>query len=281
MNWLFTTPKGFSLEGLLRRSRGLLLPPFTVGEAPATLLRIERLASGKVIAITLAQLTSGIHLGVEERLTGAEVEEISRKTWRMLRMGENLTAFINKGTLDPDLSRYMRDGVRFLRGTSLFEDVVKALILTHGGSRAPELISRLVDQIGSSYPKNPTRHAFPTADQLLHHTTAIQEILGLTLGGYLLAAAELDEEETLSAQTDPAALQELPGMEECALALVTLARGEYNYIPRVRCAPLLNGCGHRTGDDDPDDIPESCTSWQPWGGLVFWLRTCGSRIAQP
>ncbi|MFP4344687.1 MAG: hypothetical protein ACLFU8_08345 [Anaerolineales bacterium] len=283
MNWLFTIPKGFSLEGLLRRSHSFLLPPFAVAETSTTLLllRTERLVSGKVIAMTLNQISSGIHLGVDERLTGAEVEEISRKTWRMLRMGENLRAFVDKGAADPELCRYTRQGVRFLRGTSLFEDLVKALLLAHNGADARTLIAQLVDQLGTPYPKNPTRHAFPSAEQILNQTPAVQRILGLTLGGYLLAAAEMDVEAALTKRTDPAALEALPGMDECALALVMLARGQYNYIPATRCASLLNGCEQRTGDEDPapDAQQASLATWQPWGGLVFWLRICESRTA--
>ncbi len=283
MHWILSTPDDFSLERLIRRSATLLLPPFHA-RYNGDLDRMERLSSGRTVRLSISQAASGVLLQVEERLRGDEREELSRKTWRMLRLGEELRGFrrlVQENV--PHLSGFLlANGARFLRGTTLFEDIVRAFIFA---VTPPPLIAyrmtQLVEQLGDPWPNNPTRHAFPTARQLLRSAPMLQEILGDEAGRDLraLVAAYLAAEKRLlslepasfSAVVIAAQFQVLPGITECALALIMFSLGCYTYIPADLCPWERWHRRPAPPEVDRNSIAEQCAPWQPWGGLIYLL----------
>lgn len=282
MDWILTIPSDFALDALLRRSEWLLLPPFAVNYAQGELHRVEHLRSGKVVTLTLSEALGGMHLRVNERLSGGETEEVSRKTWRMLRLGENFASFLALARGDPTLNRCVRRGVRFLRGVTLFEDLVKALILGNSPRQwGSQRVAWIVDRLGDPLPSNPTRHAFPTPAQLLSHRHLVLEILGPELGRNFLNVVEYfqSDEEQLedllqarhSVEEITATLNRLPSMSSCALALTMLALGRYDYLPINACARQGFDHGEQPPSSEPDRLRTAFEPWQPWGGLVYWL----------
>jgi 3-methyladenine DNA glycosylase/8-oxoguanine DNA glycosylase len=243
---------------------------------------VEHLNSGKVITLTLSQTPGGLHLRVNERLSGGETEEVSRKTWRMLRLGENFSPFLDLAQHHPTLSRCTRQGVRFLRGVTLFEDLVKALILGNSPHQwGSQRVAWVVDRLGDPLPSNPTRHAFPTPAQLLSHRYLVIEILGPQLGRNLLKVVERfqggDEEleDRLQArhslQEITATLNQLPSMNTCVLALTMLALGRYDYLPINPCTKQGFDHGGHPAPFGANDIRNAFEPWQPWSGLAYWL----------
>ncbi len=284
MEWILTFPNAFSLAQLIRRSRWLLLPPFEAYRSPERLTRVELLGSGRTVALTLAPDPAGLILSTETRLMGMEAEELSRKIWRALRLGENLTPFLELAATHPVLRSALRQGARFLRGTSLFEDVVKALLLASSPSPAqsgPRKVIWLVERLGHPLASNPTRHAFPTPHQVLQSSTLLSE-LGPDLAPALVRVAELfqHEPESLEGLADSQLplrtlvdmLDHLFGLNECACSLVMLCLGRYDYIPTDECAlrrvSLEWPSGHPVG---PAEVRAAFEHWQPWGGLAYWL----------
>lgn len=282
MEWSLTFPNAFSLAQLIRRSRGLLLPPFEVYRSPERLTRVELLGSGRTVAMILASDPAGLILSTETRLMGMESEELSRKIWRALRLGEDLTPFMELAATHPVLRSALRQGVRFVRGTSLFEDVVKALLLTSSpppsGARK---VAWLVERVGHPLASNPTRHAFPTPQQVLQSTALLPE-LGPELAPALVRAAELFqyESESLEGLVDPRLplktlvemLDHLFGLNESACSLVMLCLGRYDYIPTDECA-LRRVSLEWPGSQPvgPAEVRAAFEHWQPWGGLAYWL----------
>lgn len=292
MHWILSSPNNFSLTRTIQRSQDFLLPPFGVNQAQEQLERVERLASKHTVALLISQVPAGLHLEVHQNLTGAETEEISRKTWRMLRLGENFTPFLLRAREDPLLRRRMRQGARFLRGATFFEDLVKALILSHSPQNwGAQRIAWLVDRLGDSLPSNPTRHAFPTPQQFLWNQTLSNEILGHALGQTLHALAERfrshsDKFETLIHPRLPlkaveTCLTRLLGLDDKMLALAMLALGRYDYLPTALYAPQARdpGCSLGTPRVGSEEILARLRPWQPWGGLVYWLWDWTARTA--
>ena len=292
MHWILSSPNNFSLTRIIRRSQDFLLPPFGVNQAQEQLERIERLSSEHTVALMISQVPAGLHLEVHQHLTGAETEEISRKTWRMLRLGENFTPFLLRAREDPLLRRCVRQGVRFLRGATFFEDLVKALILTHSPQDwGAQRIAWLVDRLGDSLPSNPTRHAFPTPQQFLWNQTLSNEILGRTLGQTLHAMAERfrshgDKFEALIQRPLPlktveTCLARLPGLDNGTLSLAMLALGRYDYLPTALHTPQARNPGgsRGTASAGSEEILARLRPWQPWGGLVYWLWDWTARPA--
>ncbi len=283
MHWILSTPNDFSLERLIRRSAALILPPFHA-RYDGDLDRVERLSSGRTVRFSISQAASGVQLRVEERLRSDEREELSRKTWRMLRLGEEFRAFrrLVEESAPHLVGPLLADGARFLRGATLLEDMVRAYLFAV--TPTPLIayrMTQLVEQLGDPWPNNPTRHAFPTAAQLLRSPQLLQDILGQEAGRDLrsLVAAYLTAEErllalersTFSAVVIAAQFQVLPGVTDCALALMMFSLGRYTYIPSDLCP--WERWHRRPAPPEVDDksIAEQCAPWQPWGGLVYLL----------
>ena len=267
MHWILTVPPDFSLKQLIQRSRWMILSPFSANRAGECLERVERLSSGQVIAMTITQAPTGLHIGVGLHLNAAQVEELSQKTWRMLRLGESFSPFLQRARNDIRLRRLLQQGVRFLRGADFFEDLLKALFL--GRAPLPEAaqqFAQLVDTFGDVLPSNPTRHALPTAQQLLEQEGAIVRSLGAEQGATVLHAAATYQRHAAALEALPSTplalpdvlsqLHGIPGVANGACDYLLLALGRYDGIPG---APVMASAS-------------GLEQWQPWSGLVYWLE---------
>ncbi len=292
MHWILTVSDNFSLKQVLERPQMLLLPPFEVDPAGESLFRIEQLASGHTISFTVSQIEEGIALESDERLTGKEREEVSRKTWRMLRLGENFSEFLTLAKTHPRLYSATQQGFRLLRGASLFEDSLKSVILLHNDFACwhEQLVTWLVDRLGSPLPSNPTRHTFPVPREILWNQHLVEEMLGPELGIMVSHITEAflangEQLETLSQSDLPtdalvSRIREQLGIEGPALALVMLCLGRYNYVPTDERARQYVGQVWFEGQSvSLKDIQALFTPWQPWGGLAYWLSI--NHDAQP
>lgn len=275
MHWILRVPQDFSLKELIQRSRWLILPPFSTHRTLDCLERVERLTSGQTAALNISQTPAGLHIQVDPHLNGAQTEELSQKTWRMLRLGESFTPFLDRARNDLDMRARLRQGVRFLRGAAFFEDLLKALLLGSGpASNTAQRLAWLVDGLGDPLLSNPTRHAFPTAKQLLSQREETLRILGPELGPALLCAIAYyhryaEELESLTSAPIPlpkllSRLGTIPDVEGNARDYLLLALGRYDYIPAPEnpVAPAETACFDK---------------WQPWGGLVYWLTNAPER----
>jgi len=281
MHWVLTIPCDFSLNALLQRSQQFLLPTFEVNQG--CLERVEQLSSGRIVLLTISQVPTGLQLTSNQRLTGSEAEELSHKTWRMLRLGENFALFFARFGQDTSLKQYLQPGARFLRGTTLMEDIVKALLLTQPPQEQGfQRITQLVDHLGAPLPSNPTRHAWPPLNQLDQTAAALQEILdpqcvlSLTKAIGVIRTQEADL-ELLSQPQSPleaavVAVNSIPGMNDAALSLTMLALGRYDYLPIDASArERVSKVWYNGGVVTPEKIKTAFSRWHPWEGLVYWL----------
>ncbi len=239
MQWILTIPEDFSLGGVIANSQRFILPPVSVHE-PNQLARVERLESGITVLLNIAQLPAGLQLRVAERISAADAEELSHKTWRMLRLVENPEQALAQkkaasGNYQPPLQ-----GLRILRGADLYEDMIKALILAQSPPTwGVQRIGWLVARLGDPLPSNPTLHAFPQPLQMLWNAQLILEVLGPEVGPEVNQICELfrKHEINLELLENPkcpqqemiAYLHTLPGVNDTTLAYIMLALGRYDY----------------------------------------------------
>lgn len=283
MHWILTVSDYFSLSGALRRSRYFLLPPFALNHSQGQLLRVERLLSGQIIALCITQTQAGLLIQANKRLSGPETEEVSRKVRRMLRLGENLSSFVKLARKDPALHTVTRQGAYILRGATLFEDALKILILTTSPKETGlSHATWLVDRLGDPLPSNPTRHAFPTPQQVLWGANLLEETLGATLGiqAIRIARTFLNHEEALKtldqpelpAETVENELRQLLELNGYTLSLLMLALGRYDYIPTDSLAcQRVSQEWHSGQPVEPTVVRAAFEKWHPWGGLAYWL----------
>lgn len=291
MHWILTVPDNFALTQVIQRSQWLLQPPFGLNRAEEHLTRVERLASGQTVALAISQAPAGLVLETNERLDGKETEEVSHKTWRMLRLGENLRPFLEIANHTPGLEASIRYGVHLLRGTTLFEDVVKSIVFTiKPQARQGAHLAWIVDRFGDPLPSNPTRHAFPTPHQLLRGERLLCEALGEDIGGQLADVAETFDEEAgvIAAKTgdnvplDQLAdnLEQLFDLDESAISLMMLNLGRYEFIPADAGAQQRVSQYFKGRAVTPEDIYAMFEPLQPWGGLAYWLWDWSTALPQ-
>ncbi len=283
MHWILTISNRFSLAGTLRRSRSFLLPPFALNRSQDQLLRVERLISGQVIALSITQTHAGLLIQANKRLSGPETEEASRKVRRMLRLGENFTDFVNLAHAQPALQTVVRQGAHLLRGTNLFEDTIKILLLTQESMEVgTHHITWLVDRLGDPLPNNPSRHAFPTPQQVLWGGQLLEKQLGAETGKHIIHIARIfiNDEVTVCALDQPERALEsveqdvrrLLNVNGHTLGLFMLALSRYDYIPTdpLACQKVSREW-HAGTLIGPGVVRAAFERWQPWGGLAYWL----------
>jgi 3-methyladenine DNA glycosylase/8-oxoguanine DNA glycosylase len=287
MHWTLTVPDSFSLPQIIRRSLNceqfrLLLPPFSVNRTKERLNRVERLQSGHTVYLTLSQTSAGLILQTEERLTGNDTEEISHKTRRMLRLGENLQPFLDIARRTPGLETTVHNGAHILRGATFFEDVIKAIILSQEEkAQQGHRITWIVDRFGDPLPSNPTRHAFPTPQQILWGDAILRDVFATDIARKLIRVAEKFSTEAerieilaqgeRATDTLAAELAKLLNLGPETLGLVMLSLGRYDYIPATFCMQRYTRPANKGRRSTPRDTHAMFEPLQPWGGLACWL----------
>ena len=282
MHWILTVPDSFILTQVIQRSQWLLQPPFRLNRAQENLHRVERLASGYTVALAISQVPAGLVLETDERLGSNDREEISHKTWRMLRLGDNLRPFLEIANRTPGLESTIRYGAHLLRGTTFFEDVVKAIIFTMESKAKQGLhLAWIVDRFGDPLPSNPTRHAFPTPRQLIRGEQLLGEMFDPAIATRLITVADKFEEQApyIAAMTSDDVplekltynLEQLFELDVTTIGLVMLNLSRYDYIPVDSSARRRVSSHFRGRKIGSSEIRLMFEPLQPWGGLAYWL----------
>jgi len=284
MQWILTVAEPLSLADLVSSSEWLLLPPTGRSRSRSQFTRVEHLTSGHTTLVTVSQVATGLMLHTQHRLSSHDTAELSQRIWRMLRLGDNLTPFAERARNTPQLADAAMRGARLLRGATVFEDAVRAVCLSQAVEvPRPRTIGRVVDAAGAPLPSNPTRHAFPTPQQLLQvERSALQFELGMELTDALIATAEvfhcktdhlnslLDSRPSTTRLT--AELRSLLALTEPGLDFLLFCLGRYDHIPASYSA--LSSAKYPTApirDGSLPDPHQHFAAWQPWGGLAYWL----------
>jgi len=274
----------FSLQAIITSHGWARLSPFFVEHQTAALGRVERLSTGRVVELIIREAGDGVTVETPDRLEGFEREEVARKVWWMLRLGEDLSPFYEAVREEPRLAHLEREGIgRILRSPTVFEDVVKVLLTTNTTwDRTVRMVEALVTQYGDPLPTDPSRHAFPTPDQLAAVREEDLRAIGVGYRApYLIdlarrvADGEVDleqlKDDNLPADRVRRLLQDLQGVGEYATALLMVLVGRYDAIPvdtvaRERVSQEWYG-GRPVGDEE---IDRAFARWGEWKGLVYW-----------
>lgn len=122
----------FRLGAVVRSHGWFQTPPFAWDEPAEVLERIELLPGGAAV-VHVTPAPGGVDVVAGRRLSPAEAEELRRRATRMLQLDADLDGFEEALAFDPELARDLAayGGGRVLAGTSLYEDVVKAVCATN------------------------------------------------------------------------------------------------------------------------------------------------------
>ncbi|MBS1252598.1 MAG: DNA-3-methyladenine glycosylase [Anaerolineales bacterium] len=276
----------FSLSAVAQSHGWVRLAPFEEGGDASGLTYVDRLGSGRVVALRVREAAGGVAVEVDDTLSAAERDEIAHKVTWMLGLDQDFSDFYALARDEVKLARVEREAQgRVLRSPTLFEDVVKTILTTNTSwAGTIRMVEAIVSQFGDPLPADPARHAFPTPDQL---ASADEETLRSTakLGyrsPYVLelarevASGALDV-ESLKVDDIPTTelrkrLLAIKGVGSYAAANLLMILGRYNFIPVDSWAVKMVSHewydGERVG---PAEVEAAFERWGEWKGLAYWF----------
>ena len=217
-------------------------------------------------------------------------ERILASARHVLRLDEDLSPFYALAAGDPELAWVTKGAGRMIRGTTVFEEVVKTLCTTNcAWSATIRMVGALVEHLGEKAPgapeKGPLGRAFPTPEAMAGAGEGFYKdvVRAGYRGRYMLtlshsvAGGDLDLEaldapaEGLPDEELERRLLALPGVGPYAAAHVMMMLGRYSrLILDSWTRPTYARLAGR--DSVPDgEIIERFSPYGPYAGLAFWL----------
>ena len=284
--WTLAARPPFSLSAVVGSHGWARLAPFGRDEESGALTRVERLDSGRVVALRVEEVAGGVRVQVDTPLGEAATGELARKMTWMLGLDQDLSAFYVLARAEPRLA-HVKEGAqgRLLRCPTLFEDVVKTILTTNiawGGTI--QMAERLVAGFGDPLPGDPARRAFPTPERLAasdEETMRSAARLGYRAPYVLaLARAVASGELDLEAFKDPdlptpqlrKRLLAIKGVGSYAAANLLMILGHYDAIPVDSWA--LKMVSHEWHGGEPvghAEVEAAFERWGAWKGLAYWF----------
>ncbi len=289
-------PAPFSLELVVRSHGWYQCPPFRWLEDDGVLIRGERLGDDDLL-IQVRQRGEELQLTLDgPDADGTAGEEMVRRMRRMLRLDEDLSGFQAMAADKPRIAGAVGRGWgRILRGSSLWEDAIKALMGTNVAWRqAVRMIDNLC-RLGPSSSRADDLPLVPTpAEVLAFDDAAIRERVRCGYRApYLLAIARGVEEGSLDlAALDAGAagmtgdqvfkrLKELPGIGPATAAYLMTFLGHYDRAT-VDSATIAFAAEHYfRGEKRPaKEVAALFEHYRPFRALGAWAEVWSSWVGE-
>jgi 3-methyladenine DNA glycosylase/8-oxoguanine DNA glycosylase len=290
-SFVLASDSPFDFEGTAYSHGWVVLAPNRWDEDAATMERIHRLPSGRVVRVELsaADTDPGGVASVAEhggRLAAEERRQLQADVAHMFRLDEDLERFYARcRERGGPWSRVCSGLGRLLRSPTLFEDVVKTICTTNvqwGGTK--RMVEGLVDAFGDPWPDDPERRAFPTPEAVA--SASLADFEARTALGYRapyvhelarrVAAGELDLEVFRRSELPSPELRRellaIKGVGPYAAATLLMLLGRYDEVAvdsvfREFVATKYFG-GERPSDAEALAVYEA---WGEWKYLAYWF----------
>ncbi|MEW5871267.1 MAG: Fe-S cluster assembly protein HesB [Chloroflexota bacterium] len=283
----------FDFNNVVRSHGWYQLAPFHYDEAAGVLTYVDRLASGRVLALGLSGGPAQACVTLESELASAEIDEVRRKVSWMLGLEQDFSAFYALASQEPKLEHVAAAARgRVLRSPTFFEDVVKTILTTNtqwGGTIRMD--ARLVGQYGEPLPLagEPLplageRRAFPTPQRLAEVDEAsLRQAVGLGYRApYVLelarraAGGELDLEAFKTSDLPTLELRKrllaIKGIGAYAAANLLMLLGRYDFLPIDSWAlKVVSHEWHHGEAVTPAQVEAAFEGWGAWKGLAYWF----------
>lgn len=286
MRLLLSARPPFSLSAVARSHGWARLAPFGEDDRSDGLTYVDRLESGRVVQMLVQEVASGVSVEVDDQLSQAERDEITRKVKWMLGLDQDFSAFYVLARDEPKLAHVEeRAQGRLLRCPTLFEDVVKTILTTNTSwAGTIRMVEALVSQFGAPLPTDPTRHAFPSPDQLAAATEETLRSEGKM--GYrapyvlelaqAVASGALDLESLKTADISTAELRKrllaLKGVGDYAAANLLMLLGRYDFVAVDSWALKMVSHEWYNGESiGKAEVEAAFERWGEWKGLAYWF----------
>ena len=276
----------FSLSAVVRSHGWIRLAPFAEDESSGGLTYVGQLGSGRVAAVHIGESAEGVRVEVDGGLSEAEGAQVARQVTWMLGLDQDFSSFYALARQEPKLAHVEeRARGRILRSATLFEDTVKTILTTNTSwAGTIRMVRALVSQFGPPLLADPSRHAFPSPEQLAaSDAETLRSVAGLGYRApYVLelarsvAAGALDLEGFKATDTPtPELRQELlaiKGVGEYAAANLLMLLGRYDFVPVDSWA--LKMVSHKWYSGEAvgrAEVESAFEGWGEWKGLAYWF----------
>ena len=276
----------FSLASVISSHGWVQLAPFEREDGAESLTFVDRLASGRAVALWVAASPAGVAIDCDPALAPAEIAEIQRKVAWMVGLDQDFAAFYRAAAHEPKLAHAAANAQgRLLRSPSLFEDTVKTMLTTNTTwSGTKRMVRTLVTAYGDAVADGTERRAFPTPERIAASDEAsLRRTIGLGYRApYVLelaqrvASGDLDL-DALSQSSLPTPdlrkrLLAIKGVGPYAAANLLMILGRYDYIPVDSWAlKLVSHEWHHGQAIGPAAVEAAFEGWGEWKGLAFWM----------
>ncbi len=276
----------FSFTAVVNSHGWPQLAPFTWDKEAGTLAYVTRLSAGRAIELHLTGVADGVGVGVEDGLSDPELTEVTSQVAWMFGLDQDLSAFYLAARTEPKLAYVeARAQGRVLRSATLFEDTIKTITTVNTAwSGTIRMVKALVTLFGSPLPADPTRRAFPTAEQIAasdEATLRSQARLGFRAPFVLIlarsvAAGAFDLEALKTTDLPTPDLRKrllsIKGVGDYAVANLLMLLGRYDAIPVDSWA--LKMVSQEWHDGQPvgrAEVEAAFERWSEWRGLAYWF----------
>ena len=277
----FTTELSFSnLESTVKSHGWVNLPPFIWDEQKKRLHRHENM-NGKQVELVLAQKNERIMCSCYSSsvLSKSEKSLLRERFLYMVGREIELDGFIILAkTLDPQIYKLANRGwARFLRGTSLFEDVVKTLFTTNASWQFTQLMCRrLLEECPRQDQTIQNSLFFPSLEEIREIPVSVLEKkckLGYRaqyLKNVARAFMENDSFAGWSTSEILGSLKEVKGLGEYSINHIGMLLGKYDQIP---VDSEVRGYFRQVGrPEDREFIYSHYQNWHPYEFLAYRLE---------
>jgi N-glycosylase/DNA lyase len=157
------TPPDFNFRRTALSHGWCALLPFEFDQKKWTLIRVLDLQQAAPVTVEISPKARGINISTSRRVGKQAAAAIERDVRHMFRLDDDLRAFYEVVTAQPDFAWVAREGAgRLLRSPTVFEDLVKMICTTNcSWALTEKMVSALVHELGHESADG--RKTFPTA----------------------------------------------------------------------------------------------------------------------
>ncbi len=277
----FTTELSFSnLESTVKSHGWVNLPPFIWDEQKKRLHRHENM-NGKQVELVLSQKNERIMCSCYSSSVLSKSDKSLLRERFLYMMGHEikLDGFISLAkTLDPQIYKLANRGwARFLRGTSLFEDVVKTLFTTNASWQFTQLMCRrLLKECPRQDQTTQNSLFFPSFEEISEISVSVLEKkckLGYRAQYLKNVARAFMENDSFAGWSTSEVLSYLKGVKglgEYSINHIGMLLGKYDQIP---VDSEVRGYFRQVGrPENREFIYSHYQNWHPYEFLAYRLE---------
>ena len=298
----FSARKPFNFRSVVDSHGWRQLAPFRFDDATSTLFYVDHLKSDRVVEYRITGTRDGLKVETE-KLTKLEQKKATEKIAWMFGLDLEFSDFYAATRAEPKLARAKKQALgRVLRSPTLFEDVIKTILITNTlWAATRNMTKKLVDEFGAAIRETGTHvnrytrkqntlyeirntRAFPTPDSIAasnpdfikekirvgYRAPAIHDLaVRVASGKYDLEALKHSALPTLELRKE---LMTIKGVGPYAAANLLMILGRHDFIPIDSYALMMVSYEWYRGKSvTAKHVEKRFEKWGAYKGIAFWF----------